>query len=107
MNSPVIQISFSRSELAERLASVLDSSRAIRSEVALAVCESREARIASRQLRLESRRTARQIAASRQSVEAHKAQRRRLIAYGVAQVLSSRGYNVFLAAQPQHIAVIQ
>jgi hypothetical protein len=107
MKSPGIQISFGRAELAERLAGVLHSSRAIRSEVALAVCESSEARIAARQLRLESLRTARQIAASRQSVEAHNGQRRRLIAYGVAQVLSSRGYNVFLAAQPRHIAVIQ
>lgn len=105
MKSPGLQISSSRSELAGRLASVMHSSRAIRAEVALTVCESSEVRIASRQLRQESRRTAQQSAASRNCLEAQKA-RRRLIAHAVAQVLSSQGYYVFLAAQPQDTAVI-
>ncbi len=107
MKSPDLQISSSRSELAERLASVMHSSRAIRSEVALTVCESSEIRIASRQLRRDSVRTARQSAAARQRLEAQQAPRRRRIAHAVAQVLSSQGYHVFLAAPPQDTALIQ
>lgn len=107
MKSPGIQIYPSRAELAARLDGVMQASRAIRSEVALTICESREMRIASRQLRMESQRTSRQSAASRRGLSGSKAQRSQWIAHAVAEVLSGRGYPAFVAAPPQDTASIQ
>src|ERR1700677_3996932 len=104
MKSPDIRISPSRAELAARVASVTQASRAIRSEVALTICESSEMRIASRQLRMDSVRTTQGTAAWKQGRGQRKAQRRQWIARAIAQVLFSRGYCVFVAARPQDTA---
>jgi hypothetical protein len=107
MKSSGIQFSSSRAELAKRLASVMQASRTIRSEVALTICESSEMRLASRQLRMDSLQTTKRSAASRQGFPARKAQRPHWIAYAIAQLLSSRGYSAFVAAQPQDTASAQ
>jgi hypothetical protein len=106
MKSPGLHIS-SDAEVVVRLASVIQASRAIRSEVALSICESSEMRIASRQLRMESARTTRGIAAWRQSQRARKAQRRQWMAQTIAEVLSNRGYAAFVAASWQDTASLQ
>ncbi len=107
MKSSERNISASRAELMERLAAVMQASRTICSEVALAVCESSEMRIASRQLRLESIGTTVRIAASRQSLRPRKARKHQCIADMIVQVLSSRGYSAFVAEQPRDTASIQ
>jgi hypothetical protein len=107
MKSPGIHINLSRVELAARLDGVMQASRAIRSEVALTICESREMRIASRQLRMESSRTNQRSAASRRGLPGSKAQRSQWMAHAIAQVLSGRGYSAFVAAQPRDTASIQ
>ncbi len=107
MKSPGLHISASRADLAERVASVMQAARVIRSEVALTICESSEMRIASRQLRMDSARTAQGSAACRECLVAREAQRRRWIAHAIVQVLSSRGYSAFVAAPFRDTASIQ
>jgi hypothetical protein len=107
MKSPGGQASFRRAELAERLASVMQASRAIRSEAALAICESTEMRIASRQLRMESYRTSQKSAAWRQGQHPPQKPEPRQIARTIAQMLSARGYLAFVAAPSQDTASIQ
>ena len=85
----------------------MQASRAIRSEVALTICESSELRISSRQLRLESVRTTGLSAAQRQRVRPRQPRRYRDIADAIVQVLSRRGYCAFVAEQPQETASIQ
>jgi hypothetical protein len=100
-------VQYSDAELAARLESVMRASRAIRSEVALAVSESSEMRIASRQLRMDSLRTFQRTAAYRQSLDRAKVQRRQWIAHAIAQVLSSQGFPAFVAEQPHDTASSQ
>jgi hypothetical protein len=107
MESSGLHISYSRAELAARVASVTQAARVIRSELALTICESSEVRIASRQLRLDTRRTAEQSAEWRQRLRVRKAQRRRWIAQAIVQILASRGYSAFVADQPRDSASIQ
>jgi len=105
MKPPGTPISPRRTELAERLATVIQASRAIRSEVALTICESSEKRIASRQLRMDSLRSKERIAA-RQVVK-RRAERSQRMAHAVARVLSSQGYSAFVASAPNDTASIQ
>jgi hypothetical protein len=91
----------------ERLASVLQASRAIRSELALTICESSETRLASRQLRVDSRRTSVGTVAIRRKLKVCKTQRIRVIADAIAEILSRQGYTVFVAGDPQDTASIQ
>jgi hypothetical protein len=107
MKSPGILISPSRVELAARLASVMQASQAIRSEVALTICESSESRLASQQLRMDSARATRRSSAWRQGLHTRNAQRHQWIAHAIVQVLSKRGYSVFLAEPPQDTASVQ
>jgi hypothetical protein len=107
MKSPGIYISPSRSELVERLATVRQASRELRAELALSVCESSEMRIASRQLRMESRRAVKGSAAGRKVVYARGAQQRLGIAQAVARILSQRGYPAFVMTQPKDSATFQ
>ncbi len=69
MKSPGIQISSGRNNLGERFAGVMQASQAIRSELALTICESREMRLVSRRLRRDSLEAARCIAARRQDLQ--------------------------------------
>jgi len=85
----------------------MQAARVIRSEVALTICESSETRIASRQLRMDSMRTAHGSAAWRQRLLAQKAQRRRWIAHAIVQVLASRGYAAFVTTPSLDTASIQ
>ena len=94
-------------DLAERLSSVMQAARGIRSEVATTICESCEVRLASRHLRMDSLRAIKWSAAQRKDLEAHRVQGRQEIAQAIAQVLSGRGYSVFVAAQTQDTAPIQ
>lgn len=96
-----------REDLVERLAIVMHSSRAIRSEIALAMRESSDLRVAARQLRIESLRTAEQTAPWRRDLAARKAERRRRIAQAIVQVLSSRGYSAFTATRSESDVSIQ
>ena len=105
MKSPGIRTN--RADLVERLSSVMQAARGIRSEVAATICESSEVRLASRHLRMESLRTIRWSAAQRKGLPAHQLQDRQEIAQAIAQVLSGRGYSVFVAAQPKDTASIQ
>lgn len=107
MKSSGAQVVLRRAELAERLASVRQASRAIRSEAALTICESAEMRIASRQLRMESNRTSQKSAAWRQGWQTHQKPEVRWIAQTIAQILSDRGYVAFVAAPPQDTATLQ
>jgi hypothetical protein len=93
----------SRADLLERLATVMQASRAIRSELALTICESSETRLASRQLRGDSLRTA----AVRRKLQVRKTQRIRGIADAIAEILASRGYAAFVAGDPLDTASIQ
>jgi hypothetical protein len=97
----------SRADLAERLATVMQVSRAIRSEVARTICESSETRLASRQLRGDSLRTTARTAAHRRKLEVRETQRIRGIADAIAGILSSRGYAAFVSGDPQDTASIQ
>jgi hypothetical protein len=106
-NVPGVQIVTDRADLVERLAVVLHSSRTIRSEIALAMRESSDLRVAARQLRIESLRTAEQSAPWRRDLAARKAERRRRIAQAIVQVLSSRGYSAFTAPRPENGVSIQ
>jgi hypothetical protein len=92
--SPGIQISSGLNNLGERLAIVMQASRAIRSELALTICESSEMRLASRQLRTKGLQTT-----HRQSSH--------WIAHAIAQVLTSHGYCAFVAGQTEDTASIQ
>jgi hypothetical protein len=107
MKSPGLQGSSRRAELSERLAGVMQASRTIRSEVALAICESSEMRLASRRLRMESHRTTSRSAAAMQGLRATKAQERQRMAHAIAQVLCSGGYIAFVATPPQDTALVQ
>jgi hypothetical protein len=104
MKSHAIQFESGRADLGERLASVLQSSRTIRSEVALTICESSEMRLASRQLRIDSLRTFQRSAARRRDLATANAERNRWIARAIVHVLSSRGYPAFVAAPPRDTA---
>jgi len=97
----------SRAELLERLATVMNASRAIRSEVALTICESSEMRLASRQLRRDSRRTTAGSATHRRKLQVRKKQSIRGIADAIAEILSSKGYAAFVTGEPQDTASIQ
>jgi hypothetical protein len=105
MNSSGIQSN--RTDLVDRLSSVMQAARGLRSEVAATICESNEVRLASRRLRMDSLRTRRRSAAQRTGLYAHHIQGRQEIAQAIAQVLSGRGYSVFVATQPQDTAPIQ
>jgi hypothetical protein len=96
-----------RAELLTRLATVMEASRAIRSEVALTISESREMRLASRQLRGDSFRTSAESAMYRQNLQGRKSQRIRGIADAIAEILSRQGYAVFVAGEPQDTASVQ
>jgi hypothetical protein len=94
-------------ELLDRLSSVMQASRAIRSEVAVTICESSEMRLASRQLRLDSHRTAAVSAAWRRKLQSRKTEKFRGVAEAIAQILSRQGYSAFVATQPRDTALIQ
>lgn len=94
-------------ELLDRLSSVMQASRAIRSEVAVTICESREMRLASRQLRLDIHRTSAGSAACRRKLQSRETEKFRGVAEAIAQILSRRGYSAFVAAQPRDTALIQ
>jgi hypothetical protein len=97
----------SQTDPLERLASVIQASRAIRSELALTICESSEMRLASRQLRGDTVRTTAGIAAVRRILRVRKTQRIRCIADAIAEILSRQGYAAFVAGDPQDTASIQ
>ena len=108
MKSPGLHVSSHGSELAVRVAAVLQASRAIRSEVALTICESSEMRVASRQLRMDIRLTTNVIATQLQGLRNKgKARRSQWIAQAIAQVLSTQGYSVFVEAPPTDTASVQ
>ena len=96
-----------REDLVERLAVAMHSSRVIRSEIALAIRESSDLRVAARQLRMDSLRAAEQSAPWRRDLAARKAERRRKIAQAIVQVLSSRGYSAFTEKQSENGVSIQ
>ena len=100
---PLSGIHTSREDLADRLASVMQASRAICAEVELTICESSETRLESRRLR----RTAVGSAACLREMQMRKTQRIRGVADSIAQILSNRGYSAFVAAPPQDTALIQ
>jgi hypothetical protein len=106
MKSPGVATA-SRLDLVQRLSDVMHASRTIRSEVALTICESNEMRLASRHLRMESLRTTEVSVAGRRKLRARKAEQRRWMAHAVAQLLSSKGYSVFVAEAPQDTASVQ
>jgi hypothetical protein len=91
MKSPGLHNSASRAELTERVATVMQAARVIRSELALTICESSEMRISSRQLRLDSARTTRGSSVWRQRLVARKAQRQRWIAHAIVQIPGKPG----------------
>jgi hypothetical protein len=97
----------SQTDPLERLARVIQASRAIRSEAALAICESSETRLASRHLRRESRRTTAATVGIRRKLRVRKNQRIRLIADAIAEILSRQGYAAFVAGDSQDTASIQ
>jgi hypothetical protein len=105
MTSPGQQTS--QADLLNRLATVIEASRAIRSQVALTICESGEMRLASRQLREDTLRTTAVSAAYRRNLEVRKTQSVLKIADALAEALSSRGYSAFVIVQPQDTATIQ
>jgi hypothetical protein len=85
----------------------MQASRAIRSEVALTICESSEMRLASRQLRLDSQLTAAGSAACRRKLQSRNVEKIRGVAEAIAQILSRRGYSAFVAEQPRDTALFQ
>jgi hypothetical protein len=97
----------SQTDPLERLASVIQASRAIRSELALTICESSETRLASRQLRGDCHRTNARTAAVGRILRVRKTQRIRGIAEAIAEILSRQGYAAFVAGDPQDTASIQ
>jgi hypothetical protein len=107
MKSPGTLISPSRAQLAARVATVRRASRDIRSEVALTICESSTVRIASRQLRMDTAGIIQVTSAPRPGRHQGQAQRSQLIALAIAQVLSSRGYSVFVTSLPLETASVQ
>ena len=107
MKSLGTPVSSSRAALAARLASVMRASQAIRSEVALTICESSESRLASQQLRMDSARATQLCSTWRGGQRSRQAQQHQWIAHAIVQVLSSRGYAAFLAEPPQDTASIQ
>ena len=94
-------------ELQYRLSNVMQASRAIRTEVALAICESSEMRLASRQLRWDSHVTAAESAACRRKLQSRQTENIRVVAEAIAQILSRQGYSAFVAAQARDTALIQ
>jgi hypothetical protein len=103
-----------RPELVERLSSVMQASRTLRSELALTICESSDMRLASRQLRLASQ----QLRLDRPRIPwggAERSQRLQTpkrptihgIADAIAQILSRQGYSVFVSEPPQDTASMQ
>jgi hypothetical protein len=96
-----------RADLVVRLATVMQASRAIRSELALTIRKSCETRLASRQLRGNGLRTTAGTAAVKRKLQVRKTQRIRGIADAIAEILSSRGYAAFVAGDPQDTASIQ
>jgi hypothetical protein len=106
MKSPGISTD-SRVDLVQRLSNVMYASRTIRSELALTICESNEMRMASRQLRMDSVRTTELSAAGRRKLRVRKTERRRWMAHAIAQLLSSKGYLVFVAEPPKDTASVQ
>jgi hypothetical protein len=98
MKSPGLQDSSGRNNLGERLAIVMQASRAIRSELALTICESREMRLASRQLRTNG------LYATQGSVDLESTH---WMAHAIAQALSNHGYCAFVARQTEDTALIQ
>ena len=107
MKSPGLLVSPSRAELTSRLASVMQVSQAIRSEVALTICESSEMRLTSRQLRMDSAAATQRSSTRRRDQRSRQAQSHQWIAHAIIQVLSNRGYSLFLAEPPQDTASIQ
>jgi hypothetical protein len=105
MKSPGLPISFRANNLDERLAIVMQASRAIRSELALTICESSEMRLASRQLR--SVQSTHWSADRRQDLHAGRVDSSHWMAQVVAQVLSSHGYSAFVAGPAEDTASIQ
>jgi hypothetical protein len=105
--SPGIQIPSGRNNLGERLALVMQASRAIRCQLAITICESGEMRLASRQLRWDSRQTTQWIAARRHQLRPSNRQSSHSIALAIAQVLTSHGYCAFVAGQIEDTASIQ
>jgi hypothetical protein len=97
----------SRADLLDRLATVMQASRAIRSQVALTICESSEMRLVSRQMRGGSLRISAESAAYRRKLQVRKTKRVRGIADAIAEILSSRGYSAFVMGTPQDTASIQ
>ena len=104
----------SRVDLLNRLSNVMQASRAIRSEVALTICESSEMRLASRRLRVASQqirlhdvRTSAGSATRREKPRVCETENIRGIAEAIAQILSRRGYTAFVAVQPLDTASIQ
>ena len=85
----------------------MQASRAIRSELALTIRESREMRLASRQLRRDSLEAARWIAARRQDLQPSNRQSGHWMAHAIAQVLTTHGYPAFVAGQTEDTALIQ
>ena len=107
MKSPGTLISPSRAQLAARVATVRRASLALRSEVALNICKSSAVRMASRQLRMDTAGIIQVTSAPRRSRHQGQAQRSQGIALAIAQVLSSRGYSVFVTSLPLETASVQ
>lgn len=85
----------------------MQTSQAIRSELALTICESSESRLASQQLRMDCARATQHSCTRRRGQRSRKAQQHQWIAHAIVQVLSKRGYAAFLAEPPQDTASIQ
>jgi hypothetical protein len=100
---PLPGIRTNRENLADRLASVLQVSQVIRAELELAICESRETRLASRRLR----RTAGGRPASSRKMQMGKTPSSGAVADAIARILSNRGYSAFVVEPPQDTALIQ
>jgi hypothetical protein len=111
----------SRADLLNRLSNVLQASRAIRSEVALTICESsatrlaarqrrlalQQTRVASQQMLLHQLRTSAGSAPCCEKPRVCEAESVRGIADAIAQILSRRGYTAFVATHPLDTASIQ
>ena len=100
-------VSAAHIELSGRLAKLKQASQAIRAEAALTVCKSSEVRIASRKLRMETRRITNSIEASLQGRSAPQIRRRLRMARAIAEALSRAGYYSFVAVEPQETASLQ
>jgi len=95
MNSPAVGL-YDQADLGERLATVLEASRAIRSKSALTVGESRKLRLAARESRIDGWLTNR-VMARRQAA-------RLWLARAIANALSEGGYPAFVVTAPQETA---